>query len=158
MIALKKFMDEDFLLNTPTAQKLYHDYAANMPIIDYHCHVNPADIANDTRYSTITEVWLGGDHYKWRLMRASGVSEDEITTNQKENPYCTFQRWAETVPRIIGNPVYHWTHLELKRYFGINECLTPKTCKDIYDRCNQLLQEPSMSVRGIIQKSNVKVI
>ncbi|MGN0994699.1 MAG: glucuronate isomerase [Butyricicoccus sp.] len=151
-------MDEDFLLTTDAAKTLYHDYAEKMPIIDYHCHINPADIAEDKRYQTITEVWLGGDHYKWRAMRGNGIPESRITGAKDSDPYETFQAWAETLPRCIGNPLYHWTYLELKRYFGITEALTPATCKDIYDRCNARLAEPDMSVRGIIEQSNVKLI
>ena len=155
---MKAFMDEDFLLTTDAAKTLYHDYAEKMPIIDYHCHINPADIAEDKRYQTITEVWLGGDHYKWRAMRCNGIPESRITGAKDTDPYETFKAWSETLPRCIGNPLYHWTYLELKKYFGITEALTPKTCKDIYDRCNARLAEPDMSVRGIIEQSNVKLI
>ena len=155
---MKAFMDEDFLLTTDAAKTLYHDYAEKMPIIDYHCHINPADIAEDKRYQTITEVWLGGDHYKWRAMRCNGIPESRITGAKDTDPYETFKAWSETLPRCIGNPLYHWTYLELKKYFGITEALTPATCKDIYDRCNARLAEPDMSVRGIIEQSNVKLI
>ena len=155
---MKAFMDEDFLLTTDAAKTLYHDYAEKMPIIDYHCHINPADIAEDKRYQTITEVWLGGDHHKWRAMRCNGIPESRITGAKDTDPYETFKAWSETLPRCIGNPLYHWTYLELKKYFGITEALTPKTCKDIYDRCNARLAEPDMSVRGIIEQSNVKLI
>ena len=109
------FMNEDFLLKTPTAKTLYHTYAAKMPIIDYHCHINPKEIYEDKRYETITEIWLGGDHYKWRAMRSCGVPEYYITGNA--TPAEKFQKWAETIPMLIGNPLYHWTHLELQRYF-----------------------------------------
>ena len=155
---MKAFMDKDFLLETDTAKTLYHNHAEKMPIIDYHCHINPAEIAEDKRYSTITEVWLGGDHYKWRNMRCNGVPECDITGSKDTNPYKTFERWAETLPKAIGNPLYHWTYLELKKYFGITEPLNPKSCKKIYDACNARLQDADMSVRGIIEQSNVKVI
>ena len=155
---MKQFMDDNFLLETETARRLYHEHAEKMPIIDYHCHINPADIAEDKRYQTITEVWLGGDHYKWRAMRCNGIPESRITGAKDTDPYETFKAWSETLPRCIGNPLYHWTYLELKKYFGITEALTPATCKDIYDRCNARLAEPDMSVRGIIEQSNVKLI
>ena len=155
---MKAFMDEDFLLESEAAKVLYHDYAEKMPIIDYHCHINPADIAEDKRYKTITEVWLDGDHYKWRAMRCNGIPESRITGSKDTDPYETFKAWAETLPRCIGNPLYHWTYLELKKYFGITEALTPKTCKDIYDRCNARLADADMSVRGIIEQSNVRLI
>ena len=153
---MKKFLDKDFLLDTPTARTLYHGHAAKMPIIDYHCHINPRDIAEDRRYKTITEVWLGGDHYKWRQMRTCGFPESEITG--ASDPFVTFKAWAETLPRLIGNPLYHWTYLELKNYFGITEQLDGKSAKRIYDKCNKVLARKSMSVRGIIEQSNVKLI
>ena len=115
------FMHRDFLLKTPTAQKLYHEYAEKMPIIDYHCHIDPRDIYEDKRYDTITQVWLGGDHYKWRAMRSCGVAEHYITGNATDAE--KFQKWAETMPNLIGNPLYHWTHLELQRYFDIQQPL-----------------------------------
>lgn len=155
---MKQFMDENFLLETETAQRLYHDHAAKMPIIDYHCHINPAEIAEDKRYDNITQVWLGGDHYKWRAMRCNGVPECDITGCKDSDPYRTFERWAETLPRAIGNPLYPWTYLELKRYFGITEALNPKSAERIYSQCNARLQEADMSVRGIIEQSNVKLI
>lgn len=153
---MKKFMDKDFLLDTETAKRLYHDHAAQMPIIDYHCHIDPVDIAEDRRYDTITQLWLGGDHYKWRAMRACGVPEEYITGNAPDEE--KFLKWAQTLPKLIGNPLYHWTHLELQRYFSITEPLCPETAADIYRRCNEMLKSPDMSVRGIIRKSNVKVI
>ena len=118
---MKQFMDQDFLLKTEAAKKLYHDHAAKMPIIDYHCHINPMEIYEDKRYDTITEVWLGGDHYKWRAMRSCGVPEKYITGDA--TPAEKFQKWGEAMPNLIGNPLYHWTHLELQRYFGITEPL-----------------------------------
>jgi glucuronate isomerase len=155
---MKQFMDENFLLQTETAQKLYHDYAAKMPIIDYHCHINPEDIAVDKRYQTITEVWLGGDHYKWRAMRCNGVPEADITGSKDTDPYKTFARWAETLPKCIGNPLYHWTYLELKKYFAITDALTPANAAEIYEVCNKRLAEDDMSVRGLIRQSDVKLI
>lgn len=155
---MKAFMDENFLLETETAQRLYHEHAAKMPIIDYHCHINPAEIAEDKRYQTITEVWLGGDHYKWRNMRCNGVQEADITGCKDTDPYRTFAQWAATLPKAIGNPLYHWTYLELKQYFGITEALNPASAQKIYDACNARLAQPDMSVRGIIAQSNVKLI
>ncbi len=153
---MSKFMDKNFLLKTKAAQKLYHEYAAKMPIIDYHCHINPMDIYEDKRYDNITEVWLGGDHYKWRAMRSCGVPEYYITGDA--TPAEKFQKWAETIPNLIGNPLYHWTHLELQRYFGITEPLTGENAMEIYEKCNKILAQPDMSVRGIIRKSNVTLI
>lgn len=153
---MKPFMNEDFLLGTETARKLYHDHAEKMPVIDYHCHINPMEIYEDKRYDTITEVWLGGDHYKWRAMRSCGVPERYITGDA--TPAEKFQKWAETIPNLIGNPLYHWTHLELQRYFGITEPLTGDNAMEIYETCNRILAQPDMSVRGIIRKSGVKII
>lgn len=153
---MKPFMNEDFLLGTETARKLYHDHAEKMPIIDYHCHINPMEIYENKRYDTITEVWLGGDHYKWRAMRSCGVPERYITGDA--TPAEKFQKWAETIPNLIGNPLYHWTHLELQRYFGITEPLTGDNAMEIYETCNRILAQPDMSVRGIIRKSGVKLI
>ena len=150
------FMNADFLLKTETARKLYHDNAEKMPIIDYHCHINPMEIYEDKRYNSITEVWLGGDHYKWRAMRSNGVAEHYITGQASDAE--KFQKWAETVPNLIGNPLYHWTHLELQRYFGITEPLNGENAMEIYEKCNAILAQPEMSVRGIIRKSGVKLI
>ncbi len=153
---MQEFMNKDFLLKTEAARKLYHDHAAKMPIIDYHCHINPMEIYEDKRYNTITEVWLGGDHYKWRAMRSCGVPEYYITGDA--TPAEKFQKWGEAMPNLIGNPLYHWTHLELQRYFGITEPLTGENAMEIYEKCNAILAQPDMSVRGIIRKSNVKLI
>lgn len=153
---MKPFMNEDFLLSTETARKLYHDHAEKMPVIDYHCHINPMEIYEDKRYDTITEVWLGGDHYKWRAMRSCGVPERYITGDA--TPAEKFRKWAETIPNLIGNPLYHWTHLELQRYFGITEPLTGDNAMEIYETCNKILAQPDMSVRGIIRKSGVRLI
>ena len=150
------FMHQDFLLKTPTAKKLYHEYAEKMPIIDYHCHIDPRDIYEDKRYETITQVWLGGDHYKWRAMRSCGVAEHFITGNA--TPAEKFQKWAETMPNLIGNPLYHWTHLELQRYFDIQQPLNGENAMEIYEKCNAMLARPDMTARGIIRKSNVKLL
>ncbi|NLW56532.1 MAG: glucuronate isomerase [Firmicutes bacterium] len=153
---MRPFMDENFLLNNPTAEKLYHQYAAQMPILDYHCHLNPKEIAENKKYRNITEIWLGGDHYKWRAMRANGVDEKYITGDASDRE--KFFKWAETMPQCIGNPLYHWTHLELKRYFGIEELLSPETAEEIWTRCNELLQKDEFRVRGLIERSNVKAL
>lgn len=153
---MKAFMDEQFLLQNDTAKTLYHLYAERLPIIDYHCHINPREIAEDKRYRTITEVWLGGDHYKWRAIRANGVDEELITGGASD--YEKFLAFAKTMPRLIGNPLYHWTHLELKRYFGYNGILNERTAKEVYELCNKRLSEPDMSARGIIRQSNVRMI
>ena len=150
------FMNADFLLKSETAKKLYHEHAAQVPVIDYHCHINPQEIFEDKRYESITQVWLGGDHYKWRAMRSCGVAEYYITG--AATPAEKFQKWAETIPNLIGNPLYHWTHLELQRYFGIYEPLTGDNAMEIYEKCNAILAQPDMSARGIIAKSNVKLI
>ena len=149
-------MHTDFLLKSQTAKILYHDHAAKMPIIDYHCHINPSEIYEDKRYNNITEIWLGGDHYKWRAMRSCGVAEYYITGDA--SPAEKFQKWAETIPQLIGNPLYHWTHLELQRYFGITEPLNGSNAMEIYEKCNALLASPDMSVRNIIRKSGVQLI
>lgn len=153
---MKPFLDKDFLLGSDTARALYHDHAEKMPIVDYHCHIDPNEIADDRRYESITQVWLGGDHYKWRAMRSAGVPERLITGDA--DPEEKFLAWAETVPKLIGNPLYHWTHLELQRYFGIDEPLSGRNAKAVYRACNEALAKPELSVRGIIKKSNVKLI
>ncbi|MFV0365365.1 MAG: glucuronate isomerase [Mangrovibacterium sp.] len=153
---MKKFMDENFLLQTETAQKLYHEHAAKMPIFDYHCHINPKDIADDRQFKTVTEVWLYGDHYKWRAMRTNGVDERFCTGDASD--WEKFEKWAETVPHTLRNPLYHWTHLELRRFFGVEKLLSPTTAKEIYDECNAKLNTPEYSVRGLIRKANVNTI
>ncbi len=150
------FMNADFLLKSETAKQLYHEHAEKMPIIDYHCHINPMEIYEDKRDASITEIWLGGDHYKWRAMRSCGVPEKYITGDA--TPAEKFQKWGETMPNLIGNPLYHWTHLELQRYFGITEPLTGENAIEIYEKCNAILQQSDMSVRGIIRQSGVKLI
>jgi glucuronate isomerase len=153
---MKKFMDENFLLHSETAQKLYHEHAAKMPIFDYHCHINPKDIAEDRKFNTITEIWLAGDHYKWRGMRTNGVAEKYCTGDASD--WEKFEKWAETVPQTLRNPLYHWTHLELKKFFGIHEVLSPKNAREIYDACNAKLQTPEYSCRNIIRMANVHTI
>lgn len=153
---MKKFMDENFLLQTETAQKLYHEHASKMPIFDYHCHVSPKEIAEDKQFENITQIWLYGDHYKWRAMRANGVNERFCTGDASD--WEKFEKWAETVPNTLRNPLYHWTHLELKQFFGIEKLLNPSTAKEIWDECNIKLQTPEYSVRNIIRKANVNTI
>lgn len=150
------FMDENFLLQGKTARRLYHDVAKNLPIIDYHCHLSPAEIASDKRFNSITEAWLGGDHYKWRLMRIFGIDESKITGDADD--FEKFQAYASTIESAIGNPLYHWTHLEMQRYFGINEPLSFKNAKRIYDKMNQMIKQESFSARRLIARSNVTQI
>ena len=153
---MKKFMDEDFLLSCDTAKLLYHNYAEKMPIIDYHCHIDAKEIAEDRRFDNITQVWLGADHYKWRLMRSNGVCEKYITGDASDRE--KFQKWAETLERAIGNPLYHWSHLELKRYFGYNGDLNSDTAEEVWNLCNEKLKNPSMSARNIMKMSGVVLI
>ncbi|WP_340113019.1 glucuronate isomerase [Maribellus mangrovi] len=153
---MKPFMDKDFLLQTDVAKELYHNHAAKMPIFDYHCHINPKEIAEDKQFKNITEIWLYGDHYKWRGMRTNGVDERYCTGDASD--WEKFEKWAETVPHTLRNPLYHWTHLELKRFFGIEKLLSPETAKEIWDECNAKLQTPEYSCRGIIKKANVHTI
>ena len=153
---MKAFMDEDFLLQTEVAKKLYHDYAAKMPVLDYHCHINPREIAEDRQFENITQVWLGGDHYKWRFMRSCGVDEKYITGDASDKE--KFMKWAECLGKAIGNPLYHWSHLELQRYFGFNGALSRKNAEEVWNLCNEKLTQPSMSARNIIKQSNVTLI
>jgi glucuronate isomerase len=153
---MKPFMDQNFLLKTKTAQELYHNYAKKMPIIDYHCHLNPEDIANDRKFKNISEIWLAGDHYKWRAMRANGVGEKYCTGDASDEE--KFMKWAETVPATLRNPLYHWTHLELRRYFGIEELLGPDTAKEIYEKTKKMLNSDAFSVRNLLRKMNVEVV
>src|SRR6201992_2666128 len=134
---MKAFLDDDFLLNGETARRLYHDYAAAMPIVDYHCHLPPDEIANDINFKNLTQAWLYGDHYKWRAMRDNGVNEAYITGKASDEE--KFMKWAETVPYTLRNPLYHWTHLELQRYFDVQEILSGRTAKKIYDTCSAKL-------------------
>ena len=153
---MKQFMDKDFLLSTDMAKTLYHDFAENMPILDYHCHINPQEIYEDRKFDTITQVWLGGDHYKWRQMRSNGVDEKYVTGDGSDRE--KFQAWAETMPKLIGNPLYHWSHLELRRYFGYDGYLNGDTAEEVWNLCNAKLQEDSMTVRGLIKQSGVTLI
>lgn len=153
---MKAFMDKNFLLQTKSAQDLYHKYAREMPIIDYHCHLNPEDIAQDRKFNNLSEIWLSGDHYKWRAMRANGIAEKYCTgkADGKEK----FMKWAETVPNTLRNPLYHWTHLELQRYFGIEKLLSPSTAEEIYESSSKLLQSKDFSVRNLLRKMKVEVV
>ena len=153
---MKAFMDQDFLLETETARKLYHDYAAKMPVLDYHCHISPKEIAEDRKFENITQVWLGCDHYKWRQMRSNGVEEKYITGDASDRE--KFQKWAETLEKAIGNPLYHWSHLELQRYFGYYGALNGETAEEVWNLCNAKLQEDGMSARNLIRQSNVTLI
>ncbi len=147
----------DFMLETDEGRALYHDYAEKLPIIDYHCHLSPAQIAGDHRYRNITEVWLGGDHYKWRAMRWDGVSERFCTGEASDRD--KFQKWAETVPHLLRNPLYHWTHLELKRYFGIgDQLLGPDTAEYFWKECNRQIAQPAFSARGLMKRSRVEMV
>ena len=150
------FIHDDFMLGNETGRRLFHNYAEKMPIIDYHCHLDPKIIAEDHQFRNITELFLGGDHYKWRAMRSNGVDERYITGDAPDRE--KFQKWAETMPYLLGNPLYHWTHLELKRYFDIDEVLCPDTAEMIWNRCNALLAKEEFSARNLILRSNVKVI
>lgn len=155
---MKKFMDDDFLLTSATASHLFHNYAEmnKTPIIDYHCHINPQEIYEDRQFTNITQVWLGGDHYKWRQMRTCGIDEKYITGDATD--YEKFEKWAWCMPKLIGNPLYHWSHYELKYYFGFEGNLNPKTCREVWDLVNTKLNTPEFSVRNLIKKSNVKLI
>jgi glucuronate isomerase len=153
---MKNFLNENFLLNTKTSQQLYHDFAKQMPIIDYHCHLPPDQIANDINFENLTQIWLYGDHYKWRAMRTNGVNESYVTGSKSD--FEKFQKWAETVPYTLRNPLYHWTHLELQRYFDVYELLDGNSAKKIYDECSAKLQTKEYSVRNLLRKMNVKVV
>ncbi|HPT31688.1 MAG TPA: glucuronate isomerase, partial [Prolixibacteraceae bacterium] len=153
---MKPFIHDDFLLQTDFARELYHKHAAPMPIFDYHCHIPPQDIAVNRQYLNMTQIWLAGDHYKWRAMRTNGVSEKYCTGNASD--WEKFEKWAETVPQTIRNPLYHWTHLELKRFFGIDEVLNPESARRIWEACNAKLNSPEYTVRNIIRMANVHTI
>jgi len=152
----KVFLEENFLLESESAIRLYHEFARDLPIIDYHGHLPPEEIAGDIHFKNLTEIWLKGDHYKWRAMRTNGVGEEFITGNRPDEE--KFEKWAETVPYTLRNPLYHWTHLELQRYFGIHEILSPLNARKIYEACGKMLQTPSFSVRNLIQGKNVELI
>ncbi|MDQ6762710.1 MAG: glucuronate isomerase [Bacteroidota bacterium] len=153
---MKKFLDRNFLLETKTAKRLYHDFAEKMPVIDYHCHLPVQQIADDINFENLTQIWLYGDHYKWRAMRANGIDESYITGNKSD--YEKFQKWADTVPYTLRNPLYHWTHLELQRYFDIDKILNPKSAKKIYNKCSKKLQKKKYSVRNLLRKMNVEIV
>lgn len=153
---MKPFMHADFLLPGESARSLFHDYAASMPIIDYHCHLPPADIASNATFRNLAHAWLGGDHYKWRAMRSNGVPEDDITGHEAD--YRTFLAWANTVPRLVGNPLYHWTHLELQRYFDIREPLSAKTAPAIWEACNSQLVRPEFGARSLLMRLKVRAV
>ena len=151
------FIHEDFMLTGPTARALYHTRAEGQPIIDYHCHLSPQEIAENIRFRDITQLWLGGDHYKWRAMRANGIPEEYIT-GRDHSAWEVFGKWAETVPYTMRNPLYHWTHLELKRVFGIDKLLSPATAREIFETCNALLQEPEFRGQALIRRFGVEVV
>ena len=153
---MKKFLDETFLLKSDTAKKLYYDFAKEMPVIDYHCHLPVDQIANDINFENLTQIWLYGDHYKWRAMRTNGVDESYCTGDKSD--FEKFEKWAETVPYTLRNPLYHWTHLELQRYFDVHEILNPESAKRIYDACTEKLQTKEYSVRNLLRKMKVKVV
>lgn len=152
---MKAFMDKDFLLSTDTAKTLFHNYAEGTPILDYHCHINPKEIYDDRKFENITQVWLGGDHYKWRQMRSNGVDEKYVTGDASDRE--KFQKWAETMPKLIGNPLYHWSHLELQRYFGYTGFLNGDTAEEVWNLCNEQLQN-KWTVRSMIKASDVTLI
>jgi glucuronate isomerase len=153
---MKRFLDENFLLQNKKAEFLYHAYAKNMPIIDYHCHLSPRDIAVDTQFANLTHAWLQGDHYKWRAMRANAVDETYCTGNKTD--WEKFEQWAATVPYTMRNPLYHWTHLELQRYFDVFDLLSPETARKIYDQCSEKLQSKDFAVRNLLRKMNVVTV
>ncbi len=153
---MKAFMDENFLLQTKAAEELYHGYAKDMPIIDYHCHLPPDEVGNDRQFENLTKIWLDGDHYKWRAMRTAGVDEKYCTG--KASDYEKFEKWAETVPQTLRNPLYHWTHMELRRPFGIRKVLNPATARDIYNEATAMLNTPDFSARNIMRKMNVELV
>lgn len=153
---MKPFMDEDFLLETDTAKKLFHDYSEKMPIVDYHCHISAKEIAEDRQFDNITQLWLGGDHYKWRLMRSAGIDETYITGNASDKD--KFLKWAQVLGNAIGNPLFHWSHLELQRYFDYTGVLNQDTAEEVWNLCNEKLKDPSMSAKNLIRNSNVTTI
>ncbi|MCU0472630.1 MAG: glucuronate isomerase [Bacteroidales bacterium] len=153
---MKPFIHEDFLLTNKTAQRLYHQYSENQPIIDFHCHLSPSYIAEDIQFRNLTQAWLEGDHYKWRAMRTNGIDEKFCTGNASDTE--KFAKWAETVPATVGNPLYHWTHLELARYFKITDLLSPSKATDIYNKATDLLQSKEFSIRSMMKKMKVEVV
>ncbi len=154
---MKSFIHEDFLLQTDAAKELYHEHAKMQPIIDYHCHLNPEYIAKDHAFDNLGQIWLEGDHYKWRAMRTNGV-EERYCTGKDTSDWEKFEKWAETVPYTMRNPLYHWTHLELKTAFGVDKLLKPETAKEIFDKCTEQLRTPEFSARGLMKKFKVEVV
>jgi len=154
---MKQFLDENFVLETETAQKLYHEHAKSLPIIDYHCHLDPKLIAEDYQFDNLGEIWLAGDHYKWRAMRTNGIDE-RFCTGKDTTDWEKFEKWAETVPYTMRNPLYHWTHLELKTAFGVTKLLKPETAKEIFDICTAKLRTPEFSARGMMKHYKVEVV
>jgi len=154
---MKQFLDENFLLQNKTAERLYHEYAKKLPVIDYHCHLPVKDIAGDHLFRNLTDIWLAGDHYKWRAMRANGIPE-KYCTGTETSPWEKFEKWAETVPYTLRNPLFHWTHLELQRYFGITTLLNPSSAKKIWDEANEKLTQPDFSCRNLLKKMNVETV
>jgi glucuronate isomerase len=154
---MKAFMDDNFLLDNEVSQALYHDHAKNQPIIDYHCHLNPAFIANDRRFDNLGQIWLEGDHYKWRAMRTNGIDE-RFCTGKDTSDWEKFEKWAETVPYTMRNPLYHWTHLELRRAFGVDTLLKPETARDIFEECTAKLRTPEYSARSLMKQFNVETV
>jgi glucuronate isomerase len=155
-MSIRPLIHDDFLLQSPSAQKLYHEFAKPMPIIDYHCHLPPEEVANDKRFSSITDCWLGADHYKWRVLRSNGVDEHFITGDADD--WEKFEKWAATMPKLLCNPMYHWTHLELSRYFDVDELLGPDNAREIFDHCNARIASDEFSARQLIEKSKVVAI
>ena len=153
---MNEFLGEDFLLPDEASKRLYHEYAEGAPIIDYHCHLPPASIADNGRFQNLAQAWLGGDHYKWRAMRANGVPEADITGHPAD--YATFLAWAKTMPMLVGNPLYHWTHLELRRYFGVKEVLSPATAPAIWEACNARMAGPGFGARELLESMNVVAV
>ncbi len=154
---MEKFIHDDFLLQTDAAKELYHNHAKKQPIIDYHCHLIPEYIASDHKFDNLSQIWLEGDHYKWRAMRTNGINE-KYCTGKDTSDWEKFEKWAETVPNTMRNPLYHWTHLELKTAFGVEKLLNPDTAKEIYDVCTAKLRTPEFSARGLMKKYNVEVV
>lgn len=153
---VRPFLDDAFLLDNETARTLYHRFAKKMPIFDFHCHLDPKAMAENKTYRNLTELWLDGDHYKWRAMRWNGVEERYITGDADD--YEKFQKWAETLENCIGNPIYHWSHMELKRYFQIEEPLTQKNAARVWEECNRKIRSSEFTTQNLIRKSNVRVI
>jgi glucuronate isomerase len=154
---MKKFMDENFLLDNEVSEHLFHNHSKNLPIIDYHCHLNPEHIAKDRKFDNLGQIWLEGDHYKWRAMRTNGIDE-RFCTGKDTTDWEKFEKWAETVPYTMRNPLYHWTHLELKTAFGVDKILNPKTAKEIYDECTEKLRTPEFSARGLMKRYKVEAV